>query len=255
MKNRRPKFAAIVLTTVAAMVAGSPLSAQDKRAGCPVLQIQFPDEMAQPQSKFVISANIDGLSETAKFIWGLSAGKIVAGQYSRKIEVLLGKETGATNVTIFLTVEGLAPDCPNTVSDVFPVAAPEIIDYPDGYSGLDPLEVRSQVDDFFVLLKNYPDTEGLIVLRYSENETDERLLKRVRQVLEAVRFRNYDITRLSFVVPEEPSISETNFRISSDDLDFNEQFGPSAVFKGEDIIRDSKKVLGRKIYRFRRQFQ
>ena len=246
-----------IFTILVAMIG---VVAQTSRSVCPKLTFTFPTTAMVPGEPSTFSVELTGnQSDKLSFMWGASAGKFVSNPWSRTTQLLAGKEDQGSNVAIFVKVNGLPEGCPNTISDIFPVAPLMIIDFPpEGFGEQTNSQIKARIDNFFIRINNNPGSEGIVALRYGEKDPDSKLTGRVRQVLDAVKFRKYDITRLSFLVPEDPSGFETLLSIVRDVSDLPVQVTgdkPYGLFKAEDLLRNPTQVLGKRVYTYHRKFK
>jgi len=242
-----------ILVTMIGVVAQASMSV------CPKITFTFPTTAMVQGEPSTFSVELTGTqSDKLSFMWGASAGKFVSNPWSRTTQLLAGKEDQGSNVAIFVKVEGLPDGCPNTISDIFPVAPSMIVDYADGFGEQTNSQMKARIDNFFIQINNNPGSEGIIALHYGEKDPDVKLTGRVRQVLDAVKFRKYDIMRLSFLIPENPSGFETLFSLVRSESDLPVQVTgdkPYGLFKAEDLRRNPIQVLGKRVYTYHRKFK
>jgi hypothetical protein len=85
---------------------------------CPAIKVSCPDEMDKTGPfKFSVMIKVNGESfETSDLRWTLNAGRIVKGQYGRKIEVSTTGANGFEKITATVDVGGFDSSCITTAS-------------------------------------------------------------------------------------------------------------------------------------------
>jgi hypothetical protein len=146
--------------------------------------------------KFVatLSGKTDNL--TLEYEWKVSAGTIVSGQGTCSITVDTTGLADGTNITAEVTVKGLPEGCPNMASETGSIAVPKIIGEPlDRFGKLPRDEVKARMDALFVALGNEPNAQGYII-NYG---TDKEIAAREKIFRDAIAFRKYDVSRITFI--------------------------------------------------------
>jgi len=84
---------------------------------CPVVKVSCPEEL-EKSKPFVFSVLIEGKVKgyQPSFGWKLNAGRIVKGQYGRKIEATTTGADGFEKITATVEVRGFDPSCITTGS-------------------------------------------------------------------------------------------------------------------------------------------
>lgn len=84
---------------------------------CPVIKVSCPEEL-EKSKPFAFSVLIEGKQQyqTPSFRWKLNAGRIVKGQYERKMEATTTGADGFEEITATVDVGGFDPSCFTTVS-------------------------------------------------------------------------------------------------------------------------------------------
>src|SRR5260221_558679 len=178
---------------------------QTRKVECPAISIVAPTQMLVPARPATFAAKMSDQvgSERIYYIWASSAGQINGGFGSSKIELLVGQEDEGKSIAVFVKAEGLPNDCVSTASETIDVIKRMIVDPVDQFGELKPNEVKARIDNFFISIKNSPDYEGIIYVSFKKDESDAKKLRNLRYIFDAIRFRKYDVTRLSFRIEEE----------------------------------------------------
>ena len=96
-----------------------------------------------------------------------------------------------------MTIGGLDPNCNcDTVkSESGPVAAKPVAELVDEFQKQVDDEVKARVDNFYIRLNNDPNAQGYII-NYG---TAAEIKKRRAQIMKAINFRKYEVSRVTFV--------------------------------------------------------
>jgi len=139
--------------------------------------------------------NFKGINEYS-LTWRVSAGEIVSGQKTNDIEVRLNDAAGK-QITAYVEIGGLPFPCPKVFSataesngklyqaDSFGVAA----------NG----DIKARMDSFFIELYNNPTAKGYIVIYGGRGEGNRDLVRRDTMIHNYLRFRNFDVSRVTIV--------------------------------------------------------
>jgi len=233
---------------VVMMLGSSAVLCQSDSSGCPVFSIVGPETgVLTPESEYSFHAqfSLNAPKDKVNFIWASSGGRIMSGYGSPKIQLRPEREDGGSNLHIFVKVEGLSRTCENYASEIFPVAPiPEEEPLDEfGTTTGDPL--RARVDNFFIQINNNPRADGVSEIWFGEKESNFQRTRRIRDILKAVRYRDYDMSRLSFVVMERPAIRpRTVFWLLNPGAVprkwKNEHY---SIFKAVDLIKNPRKAI------------
>ena len=165
-------------------------------AQCPTITVIGPNAPATPgdTTTFRVETAPTGL----RYKWSVTNGTIREGQGTPVITVEIDKTMGV-NAIATVEVLGLPPGCPATASEITPIA--EIIGEPvDEFSPGRMIndEVRTRFDNFFADLSNNPGHQGLIVLYLPESEKRDIRNRHIRLILDHIKWRKFDLSRIWF---------------------------------------------------------
>jgi hypothetical protein len=100
------------------------------------------------------------------------------------------------NVTATVTIGGVCTTCTNlTASETGSIVALPTSSEFDTFANVPNDEVKARVDNFYIELNNNPSAAGYII-NYG---TDKEITRREKQIRDAIKFRNYDASRITFV--------------------------------------------------------
>lgn len=207
---------------------------------CPKFSISAPAIVLTPGDLAKFEATIDGLSGPVKYqyVWTISAGHIQQGQGTAKIMVIATKEDAGTNISISLSIKGLEAGCPNAFTEIAAIASQPSVDYFNNYGRLTKRNMRSTLDDFYFQINNNPGYEGVIVFNFGDDESRKEKLARLKMIVDAIRFRHYDPTRIAIAIANKPSYLEYTFWIVPSPADVPGGLGEHTLFKGEKLINN-----------------
>jgi hypothetical protein len=143
------------------------------------------------------TANVSGGTQDAlTYNWTVTAGTIESGQGTPSITVRAPSD-GTTNVTATVTLGGLDPNCncPATDDETAGVAPPLTYEEVDQFGPASNDDVKARVDNFYIQLNNNPNAQGYII-NYG---TPAEIRRRRAQIMNAINFRKYDASRVTFV--------------------------------------------------------
>jgi hypothetical protein len=168
-----------------------------RECSCPSLSVSGPAGITAPGSPMTFTANVSGgTQDNLTYNWTVSAGTIDSGQGTPSITVTAPSD-GTTNVTATVTLGGLDPNCncPATASETAGVAPPLTYEEVDQFGPASNDDVKARVDNFYIQLNNNPNAQGYII-NYG---TPAEIRRRRAQIMNAINFRKYDASRVTFV--------------------------------------------------------
>jgi len=182
----------------AKMPAPTPAFSKNELVYCPEINVAgdgFRHDRNEPL-KFSVAL---GGAESGKYFpmeWSVSAGKIVGGQGTNRIDVDLS-ETDAKKITAGVIVKGLPPECgchafQTTEVGVYPYKIDEFPQVP--YS-----ETAARMDSYFVQMGNEPTMTGHIIIYGSRQSNKKDVAVVERMLREIITFRKYDPSRIQIV--------------------------------------------------------
>ena len=239
---------ALLLIVVSVLAFSFQVRAQSLSVSCPTVKLLMPEHLLTPgvEQKLGVEITPAGLIEKLDFQWQVSTGNIASGKSSISPVIVATKEQAGTNITVTLRLLGLPTDCPDYFSDTIGVVPIMIGDYLDVFGNIASDHVKAFIDNFFISINNYPQSEGAIIVTFGKDEPDRIRLQRLERVLNAVRFRKYDITRLTFVIEQDFAEPQTRLWQVPPGADLPGTREKTNLIKGEDLIKNPKKALPKK---------
>ncbi len=164
---------------------------------CPELSVTGPTEVTQSGSTMTFTANATGGSQqSVTYNWTVSQGEIVSGQGTPVITVQTTPAMAGQNVTATVTIGGdLCPTCVTTAQTTAGIASIPVATPFTEFTAATPDEIKANLDPFFSGLSNDPTAQGYII-NYG---TDAQIARRERDIRAAIRFRQFDASRVTFL--------------------------------------------------------
>lgn len=161
---------------------------------CPPLSVSGPSGVTNPGDAMTFTASAGG---DVTYNWSVSAGTIESGQGTPSISVRTTPDMAGSNVTATVKIGGTDPacNCDTTKSETAPVAAKIGASVIDEFGKATDDDVKARVDGFYTQLNNNPNAQGYII-NYG---TPAQIKKRRAQIMKAINFRKYDVSRVTFV--------------------------------------------------------
>lgn len=172
---------------------------------CPTIKIETPSELTQSGDTFVVRAVLKSTTviKNLNYNWTISGGIIKKGQGSDTLVVQTNKEDGGTNILVYLTVSGLSPECEKTAQETVGVAYVCVLPITlDEFESPGANEIRARIDSVFIQLDKDPDMIGLFIMDFDQTERRSARVLRIKRILDAVRYRKYDLNRIAFVISQ-----------------------------------------------------
>jgi len=161
---------------------------------CGTLSVSGPG-VVPPGSSMTFTAN-NTSPGSVTYNWSVSAGTISSGQGTASITVDTTGLAPNSNVTATVDLGGLdaACQCPSNASETGSIAnlVPSLV---DEFGPAKDDDVKARVDNFYITLNNNPNAQGYII-NYG---TPAEIKKRRAQIMKAINFRKYDVSRVTFV--------------------------------------------------------
>lgn len=161
---------------------------------CPTVDVQGPGGVTQPGETVTFTANVRGGTGNATYNWSVTQGEIISGQGTPVITVQTNSDTrGNIDARVDVTDAGACQPCAPFGSETAPIQEPRVatIIIEQGAGPAD--DVKAQIDAFYIALNNDPSSSGFIV-NYG---TAKEIAKREKQIEDAIKFRNYDRSRIT----------------------------------------------------------
>jgi len=162
---------------------------------CPSLSVSGPG-VVNAGSPMTFTANTTG-SASVTYNWSVSAGTISGGQGTSSITVDTAGLSSSSNVTATVNIGGLDPSCQcqTTASETGSIAAAPTPSQVDEFGAAKDDDVKARVDGFYTQLNSSPNAQGYII-NYG---TPAQIRARRAQIMKAINFRKYDVSRVTFV--------------------------------------------------------
>lgn len=172
------------------------LPVEEVKCNCGTLSVSGPAGTTNPGSSMTFTATATGSGDYT-YNWTVSAGSITSGQGTPSITVATTSEMAGSNVTATVNLGGTKPgcNCQTEASETAGVASLPTAVPVDEYGILKDDDVKARVDNFFIQLNNNPSSKGYII-NYG---TPAQIKKQKAQILKAINFRKYDLSRVTFV--------------------------------------------------------
>ncbi len=162
---------------------------------CASLSVDGPSDVTAPGTPMTFTA-ILSKGDSVTYNWSVSAGRITSGQGTSSIMVDTTGLAGS-NVTATVELGGLEAgcNCPSTASDTAGVQGNPDSTMTDEFGPLSNDDVKARVDNFYIQLNNDPSAQGYII-NYG---TAAEIRRRKAQLMSAIKFRKYDVSRVTMV--------------------------------------------------------
>jgi hypothetical protein len=187
----------IIISAIFIYIFCLPAFAQTTDPDCPSISVIGPSHgvpLGKP-IKFVADIGKGVEKYDVQYFREISSGKLVSGQGTKTIVVL---EEQGENVTAALEVKGLPRKCLFTA---YETSIPHDPPYPiltDKFDSFGGSGTKARLDNFFIELQNDKYAEGIIVFG-----NDSGLLRKIKLVLDNVRFRHFSPERLTIAVSDD----------------------------------------------------
>jgi len=181
----------------------------NQECNCSTVSVSGPAGITNPGDSMTFTATVTG---DVTYNWTVSSGTIESGQGTPSIRVSTTKEMAGSNVTATVNI-GNTPagcDCPTTASETAPVASNPTAPQVDEFGAAKDDDVKARVDNFYIQLNNNPNARGYVINYGSAAQ----IKKRRAQIMKAINFRKYDVSRITFVDgPDNGSGENTKFYV------------------------------------------
>lgn len=188
----------IIFTAILILTLHFVVFSQTSKDKCPKYEIIAPPGVTTFGNYAVFQLRGDENFEQLKpsYFWTVSDGEIYAGQGMKILVVSSKSATEAANVKAVVTIQNLPAGCADTQSETAVILGepkPVKVDEYGGkaYSG----EIKARLDTFYSALANDPTASGVITVK---SKTKENIVRQIQSISQAIRFRQYDLSRVSF---------------------------------------------------------
>jgi len=99
-------------------------NATQSQVVCSNIIVNGPSGVLAPVEPAVFEAVVSDKTRATglKYVWTTTVGKIVRGQGTSKIELVLPEDINGENVTVTVNIEGLPGGCPSSASETSPMS-------------------------------------------------------------------------------------------------------------------------------------
>ncbi|MBK8304983.1 MAG: hypothetical protein IPK98_16950 [Chloracidobacterium sp.] len=231
------------MTFLAALFCAGVL-AQNIPSNCPAISIETPKSILPVNVAGLFTAKVSGVptNGTLSFRWAAKMGKVI-DDASHQMTFIPGKKDGGANITVFVRVEGLPKGCPDTAAEVVSII-PLLERHPlDEFGTLSANMMKAEMDSLYIILNTNPAYHGFIEIFFDSKESSIKLLSHIKNILAAIKFRKYDIHRITFAIVESSGKLNTKLWTYRSGADLTED-RPTAIFiSGSDLEKNPKKAL------------
>lgn len=150
-------------------------------APCPTISLIGPAGIARPNESILFTLSIDEKAKSydIKYNWTISRGKIVGGQGTTTLSVLLNPGEG---VTAAIEISGLPGDCINTASESYMYCVgiqPTQIDvFSEPFANID----KNRITEIFRAINSDPTAQLYIIFRHEEKTSPKTSSRKEREV-------------------------------------------------------------------------
>lgn len=185
----------IIIAAIFICLSGFTAFAQAVNDDCPTITVASPTwgQRGKPM-EFLVVVDKQAEKYNIEYLWSVSSGKIVSGQGSKMITVISNK---IDYLTAAVEIKGLPETCPKSASEsyIHETFSPIKVDEFDNFGGSG---TKSRIDNFFIVLLDNKETEGVIVFRNGED-----LLRNIKYVRDHAAFRNFPAARITIAISSE----------------------------------------------------
>lgn len=237
---RRGRQNLLCLLSVLAVVYVLPgfVQAQTPRPDCPVVVITSASKFLRAEGNAKFTAVVAGGSgKSLEYQWALSRGTIVSRSDKQEVEVKPGLENAGTSMDVFVKVTEVGSTCEtysSFVAEIFRDPIGEPVDrFGVATSGL----VKMVIDNYFISLMDNPGHHGYIYFEYDKKENSYQRQSRINSILSAIRFRRYDVSKISFALYHCPTGTATTLWLAMPGAKMPDENGPYEIVDGASILR------------------
>ena len=172
-------------------------------AGCPEFMIDGPSAVWMPEETVSFQASVTGsLPDSAKFVWTVSGGTIIAGQGTLAITMLIDKTAGDT-IVARLKIEGLPSDCPYEATDSVTICRPSppilIDEFSTPGGEIDAARLTSAAKE----QQNNPTNQLYIIEYFPHGTAESPKSEKIRMIKEHLaKVRGFDLAAVTIITAE-----------------------------------------------------
>lgn len=220
---------------------------------CPSITLEAPARALGLEVEETFRVRVSGDKyENLRFHWASTIGKVLYPYSGREMKLVVDRENNGYNATVFVRIDGLPADCPNSASEVVGVVALPIAEPSDRFGPLNRYDLIARIDNYKIVLENSDlKAKGLIDLYFGLDESRAQRVARIRNIVEVIRARKLDIRRVEFAFIETKSgPGNTYFWIVPDGANrkWIVEDRPGVVFvEGEKVMQNPQAALPKRI--------
>lgn len=237
----------IISAAILIVVFCLPIFAQANENLCPKISIVTPKEsISRGESvDFLVNvgANIEKLN--VSYEWTISAGRIVKGQGTSKIEFVVD-DTDTANVYVAVEIIGLPKGCADSSTETVPVTPHVDIEPLDSYGNLSRNDETARLQNFFYNLSQEKSWEGVIILQFDKKTSASKRIKRMNRIIKSIEFLKCDVSRITFVILEEDYERTTFFALTENGKFFKDLIQAYKTIKAEEFKQKIKELFPKK---------
>src|SRR5688572_23869948 len=187
----------LVLVSILAALAAV-AAAQRTDPICPTIEIIGPSGLTNPGDTLTFAVTLSSTPANVRYVWNVSRGVIEDGQGTRSIVIRTSLEDHGQNVEATVSITGLPKNCVHKATEIAPVASLVEGQPVDQFGILPRNDIRGRLDNYFHELSNNPHDRGFVVIQLGPGDNPNLTNSRYRLIVQHVRFRKFDLSRIDF---------------------------------------------------------
>lgn len=124
------------------------------------------------------------------------------------------------------------------IEDFFPL---------DVYGRIPAKEEKAHLDFLLTNLSQNKGFEGIIILNFDKNSSKNRKVKRLKDIVKMINFRNFDINRITFIISANGNSEETTlYVLPENDSSIKGLAEGNKTIKAEEFKQQINKIFPKK---------
>ena len=175
----------------------------EPNAGCPEFMIVGPSGVWMPEETVSFQAIVSGsMPDSAKFVWTVKGGTIIAGQGTLAVTMLIDKAAGDT-IVARLRIEGLPSNCPYEATDSVTICRPsppiQIDEFSTPNGDMDAARLTSAAKE----QQNNPTNQLYIIEYFPPGIAESQKSEKIRKIKEHLaKLRGFDLAAVTIIMAE-----------------------------------------------------
>ena len=205
----------LLLSIIIVLGFGSVSSGQvEPNAGCPEFMIVGPAGVWMPEETVSFQAFVSGpMPDSAKFVWAVTGGTIIAGQGTLSITMLIDKAAGDT-IVARLRIEGLPSNCPYEATDSVTICRPlapiQIDEFSTVGGDIDAARLTSAAKE----QQNNPTNQLYIIEYFPSGTAESQKSEKIRKIKEHLaKVRGFDLAAVTIATAEADTYLTKIYRV------------------------------------------